>query len=265
MKLRQKLKLTRRRGGIFLAVVLAVAFGVFWLFFRVPEPLLDGVGLGQYLAKPIWGGRDARAIFEGIPKMGQEPVPYLRQKMERNTLLELIIGWRPDLPVRVQAFIPTGGQYNVRRMRAAALLTFAGTNAAKALPTALRILEADESLIVRQNCLSIVANCAPGTDYEDRAVRALLKAVEEPELRSSALFCLGGFTNQWELIVPKLVEGLYQSHSTRLACIKALEKIGAPAVPTLRKAAATEGVHVRPAELVLEKLGVDLEAPKPDE
>ena len=249
MKLRKRYSILASAG---LALLGAVG-GTLWMR-HTPEPRYLGVRFGVFL-DGYWKDREVRKTGrEAVKAMGSSVVPYLLSQMESDPVREFMFRIKPRMPSKIASLFPNQTAYANRRSFAAALLTEAGTNAVGALPRLLEITEA-ESPDYTHNFVRAVGMLAPGTQYEDRARKLLLRVVTETrgdaELRRMSYRFLGMFGGNE--VVPVLIDGL---HDRRMvdACIESLVKIGTNAVPELTNIAARESGHIRPAGLVLEKI-----------
>jgi hypothetical protein len=233
--------------GIILLILLLVPV------FRTAEPEYKGVGLSSYLASN--NARDYGVAIEAAKAIGPAAVSYLTVKIDRQPLLELLIHLLERLPASFQKLLPSQNTYQVRRMRAASVLAEFGTNAVPALPTALEIIETEGPSAPRYSSIVIVGTCGPDTEYEERALQALLRATESPvrEEQKIALTSLGRFTNHLSDVLPVLINGikvpgLYGSAEA------GLKRLGTQAIPTLQELSAKEEGHIRPATAALESL-----------
>lgn len=237
-----------------LVVVVLSGGGVAWLR-HTPEPSYEGVRFSVLLDE-FKNPEMRKVAYKGTKELGAEVVPYLVSQFEDDPLRELAFKIRPKMPDKIASMLPDPKVYRNRRNMAAGLLTEAGTNAVRALPRLLAVTEA-ESPNYTHNCIRAIGMLAPGTEYEERARKLLLKSTVE--LRQARNFMtrpmvydlLGSFPA--DEVVTVLIEGLNE-HRLKNACIQSLVKLGTNAVPELRKVAAMEEGHVRPATLVLEKI-----------
>jgi len=245
----------RRRWVMFVLVVVVVSGGgVAWLR-HTPEPSYEGVRFSVLLDE--WKNREMRRVaYKGTKELGAAAVPYLASQFDDDPLRELAFKIRPKMPDKIASMLPDPNVYRNRRNMAAGLLTEAGTNAVRALPRLLAITEA-ETPNYTHNYIRAIGILAPGTEYEERSRKLLLKVTAEMRLerdlttRRMSYHLLGSFPA--DEVVMVLIEGLNE-HRLKNECIQSLVKLGTNAVPELRKVAALEDGHVRPATLVLEKI-----------
>jgi hypothetical protein len=247
-----------RRRYFFVAAglaLLSVVYATLWLQ-HTPEPRYQGIRFGVFLDE-YWKNREmAKTGREGVKEMGGNVVPYLVSQIEKDPVREIIFTIKPRLPDKISSILPDQRTYRNRRLVAAALLTEAGTNAVRGLPCLLEITEA-EGPDYTHNFIRAIGMLAPGTEYEDRARKLMLRVATESrserdsDTRRMAYHLLGMFGGREA--VPVLIEGLRDRRMVD-ACIESLLKIGPIAVPELTKVAVHESGYVRPAGLVLEKI-----------
>ena len=249
MKLRRRYFILAGAGLALLGAVL----GTLWMR-HTPEPKYLGVRFGVFL-DGYWKDREMRKTGrEAVEAMGSSVVPYLVSQMESDPIREFMFRIKPRMPSKIASLVPNQTAYANRRSFAAALLTEAGTNAVGALPRLLEITEA-ESPDYTHNFIRAIGMLAPGTEYEDRARKLVLRVATEAradaELRRMSYHFLGTFAGNE--VVPVLIDGLRDRRMIN-ACIDSLVKIGTNAAPELTKMAARESGHIRPAGLVLVKI-----------
>ena len=197
-----------------------------------------------------------RTGWQAVREMSNSVVPYLVSQIEHDPLRELMFKIKPSMPAKISSMLPDPKAYARRRSAAAGLLPEAGTNAVRALQVLLEIAEA-EGPEFTHNFIRAIGMLAPGTEYEDRARKVILRVVSEArsdrdsELRRMSYHFLGSFDGN-EVVVA-LIDGLRERRMTGV-CIESLVKIGTNALPELTKAAAHESGYVRPAGLALEKI-----------
>ena len=252
---------TRKIALALLASIGLVLTLSYWRSY-LPEPRHNNIGLNTYLTS---------TNFEYLAYTGYHPsaqlakaldpkaATYLAKQMQPNAVYELAFRLAPKFPSAVQPLFPNKAEYQTRRLRASSILSMMRTNAAPALPTLLSLVEKRDPLI-EHPCLMLVGTLAPGTTYEERALRMLLRLLEQPRPSSAynhrkAIYSvLGNFTIRLDEISSVLVHGL-REYSTVSPCLDSILKIGPPAIPALREAVKSEtNIHVRPAGLALEKI-----------
>jgi len=216
----------------------------------------------------FWNDREkGRMAHEGTKKLGAAVVPYLASQFDDDPLRELAFKIRPRMPDKIAALLPDPKIFRNRRITAAGLITEAGTNGVLALPRLLAITEA-EGPNYTHNFIRAIGSLAPGTKYEERARKLLLKITAEMRherdltTRRMAYYLLGSYPSPEVTTV--LMEGMNE-YGVKNASIQSLVKLGTNVVPQLKEVAAEEEGHVRPATLVLEKIEKQLAENKNNE
>jgi hypothetical protein len=249
------MKVRRRWVMVVLVVVLVSGGGVAWLR-HAPEPSYEGVRFSVLL--DAFGTNDEmrRVAYKGTKELGAAVVPYLASQFDEDPLRELAFKIRPLVPDKIAPLLPDPKVYRNRRNTAAGLLTEAGTNAVRALPRLLARTES-ESPNYTHNFIRAIGMLAPGTEYEERARKLLVKVTVEMRqasdmaTRPMVYSLLGNFPS--DEVVMVLIAGLNE-HRVLSYSIGSLVKLGTNAVSELKKVAAREEGHIRPATLVLEKI-----------
>jgi hypothetical protein len=260
------MKVRRRWVMCVLMAVVMGGTGVAWLR-HTPEPNYEGVRFSVLLDGGIRDHEKWKLAREGTKELGAAVVPYLASQFDNDPLRELAFKVRPKMPNKIATMLPDPKVYRKRRNSAAGLITFAGTNAVRALPGLLALMEA-EAPNYTHNFVRAIGMLAPGTKYEERARKLLLNVTTEMRherdltTRRMAYHLLGSFPSPE--VTTALLEGMNE-HGVKNACIQSLVKLGTNAVPELKKLAEKEEGHVRPATLVLEKIEKQLAANKSNE
>lgn len=251
MKVRRRYSILAGAGLALLGVVVASL----WMR-HTPEPRYDGIRFGMILDE-YWKNREMRKTArQAMKEMGSSIVPYLVSQIESDPMRELMFRIKPSMPAKISSMLPDPTAYANRRSTAAGLLPEAGTNAVRALPLLLKITEA-EGPDFTHNFIRAIGMLAPGTEYEDRARKVILRVVSEARsdrdrgLREMCYHLLGMFDGNE--VVAALIDGLRERRMAG-ACIESLVKVGTNALPELTKVDAHESGYVRPAGLALEKI-----------
>jgi hypothetical protein len=107
----------------------------------------------------------------------------------------------------------------------------------------------------RFNGARMLARLAPGTEFENKAVTALLSLERRSDKNERQYFfhSLSLFTNCANVVVPELLTGI-TNPATFDASVDALRRFGTAAAPALYQMALPETGFIRPAELALEKI-----------
>lgn len=110
----------------------------------------------------------------------------------------------------------------------------------------------------RYNGARMLARLAPGTEFEGKALNALISMQPDgtTDFRGQQFHWLSRFTNSPQLVVPVLLTGI-TNVPTFDASVAGLQRFGAAAVPSLYHMALPETGFIRPAELALEKVDPD--------
>lgn len=226
---------------------------VLWRYHRVPEPKVNGVGLGVYLA-------DSRAesdLQRIASEFGPRAVPYLAQQIRRDRAREQIHKAAARLPFEKDLLAADIKNYNRRRFIALHLLYALHTNALSCLPEILEITENPDDPAF--STALIILRIAPGTEHELRALNALVAAttVSRPNRSSSfernyAYGLLPYFTAHPDVVIPALVSSLHEPGGYKR--IDSVVRFGTNALPALKEAALRETNHIRPATIALERI-----------
>jgi hypothetical protein len=243
-----------------IAALVTVACCVAWMR-HVPEPRYNGIGLGLYLRH---NPRNPQLFMDGreaVRALGASAVPYLVSEIEMNPFMEFLLKIAPSMPAKVASLFPNRNDYLNKRLRAAALLPEAGTNAIYVLPRLLQMAEAEHPNYTH-NLIRAIGMLAPGTVHEDKARTLMIEVVatknsRESELERMSYHFLGVFGGS-EVVRP-LIDGLRRPNMAD-ACMEALKHLGTTAVPELKKAADVETGYYRPATEALQKLQAKLSA-----
>jgi hypothetical protein len=247
---------TKKTSAIILLFIILAAFGS-WFCGRVPEPEYDGKKLGTYLEfKNVWDWEGSRKAVEAL---GPRAVPYLTSvAAKRPTVFELKYkAWYLRNRPKKSTLLPNPFKSEGRRNGAIMLLQDTGTNCIPALPVLIDIVKTERTNGLAHNSLLVLGKFAAGTEFEMDAFNALKAAAQETgqdrDFTRAAYYGLGSFTNQAELAVPILLQGLKDPRIFD-HCAAALQKLGPRALPQLRQAASHETGFIRPAGVVLEKI-----------
>ena len=196
----------KRKRIIIGSVCALLLLGIIFVarFTHIPEPVFEGVQLGIYLSDPQKCDDTVQKKFKAL---GREAVPYLIDQMKPDLLQEIFAKIHPKLPVRVQKAVPDPLIYQSRRITAAMLLSVLHTKAADCLPVAMELLEKKDPA-VKAYCIGLAGLHAPGTVYEERALRFLLAACTytapmDREKTRTAIYWLGrNFRRHKDEIIP---------------------------------------------------------------
>jgi hypothetical protein len=207
--------------GLALIIVIFLVLGA-----GVPEPKCRGVGLSQWLDGTMiaQGRANLRQMLDALDAVDPAAIPWLIQLLEsRENIIERL--------------------YFRLYMRSGSL--------ARRLPMPRHF----RSEGARFNGVRLLSRLAPGTEFENSAVRALLSLEHQGDngFKNMLFYNLGSFTNFPDRIVPVLLTGV-TNPPTFDASVEALKRFGTWASPSLYRMAQSETGHIRPAGLALEKI-----------
>ena len=243
-----------KRLVVFLiTTALALIGAAIWRINRVPEPSLNGVPLGTYLADSRFES-DLQRIASNF---GARAVPYLAQQIQRDRVRELLHKALARVPFQKDFLASDIKNYNRRRFIALHLLYELNTNALSCFPDILDVAENPDDPAFSTALLSL--RIAPGTEHELRALHALIAATATSRPMRSFAFerqyafsILPSFTNHPDVVLPALVASLHEPGGYKR--IDAVLSFGTNAFPALQDLSRRETNHVRPATLALEQL-----------
>ena len=233
-------------GGI---VVLAAL--TLWLN-HVPEPKLNGVGLGHYIDNAAQQVDLARII----PQFGLAAVPYLAKQIEPDPIRELLHRASQKFSIEHDLLRKDWATYQQRRARALSFFYLLGPDGVEAaLPTIITLAERPEDPAF-YSALPFLS-MALGTEHEVRALHALIAALKvKHRSRGYAKPLVYGmlpkFKNHPHIIMPPLIESLHEPGGYKR--IDIVVSFGTNAIPALREATRSETNHVRPATVALERI-----------
>jgi hypothetical protein len=244
-------KLSRRIVTL-LGLVTTIVVVVVW-FGRVPEPRFNGVSLGALLDNsnppllPSGAPSPSNPMVElrdAVKVLGSKAVPYLTRVLEREptSFQQLYAKTFASLPLQIQKVAPQPRDFTQRRARASAALAQTGTNAVAAIPLLIKTATNDVFFGTRHNAVGTLAAIAPGTAFEGAVALAVMSRTNETNqmLREHVYRCLGAFTNEIELVVPTLLDGLRQPRVSEFA-LAGLRRLGTNAMPAIRQKVQHEG------------------------
>ena len=248
MRLNRKLFLSISGG-----IAILAALTLWWN--HVPEPRLNGIGLGHYLDK----APQQADLLSIVPQFGHSAVPYLAKQIEPDPIRELIHNASQKLKFEPAALLKDRIAHHERRARAIYFLTLLGTDAVEAaFPTILTIAERPDDPVF--HIALPLLQLALGTEQEVRALHALIAATRlEREPWSPRKFAkqvayemLPKFKNHPDIIMPPLIDSLHEPGGYKR--IDIVVGFGTNALPALREATRSETNHVRPATIALERI-----------
>lgn len=187
------------------------------------EPMYRGFGLSRWLDGSL--GRTG-AMGQVLRSVGPEALPWLVNKVERSKS------------------ITSGASRSYDR------IWLKSAWAKSWLPNP------GTRWFVEYNSVSLLGRLAPGTSYENRAMRAIMATKEEnnrafDDAKHQALGC---FTNSANSVIPVLVAELTNNTASFDSTIEALQKFGSLVTPSIYPIALKEIGQVRPAEFALQKI-----------
>jgi len=211
--------------AIFGAVILSavIVLGAM-LLSGAREPKYEGIGLSRWADGTMARQRGPMPMLKVLQSVGPEALPWLVEEAGRQGTLRHRL-----YLLYVKVYISSS--------LAQRLLPRPGP---------------DISSTRQENVFGLLARLAPGTSYEERAVRALLAVPPKPPVFETRFRLLGSFTNYPRLVLPALLPGLNHP-STVDAAVSAFERFGTSATPVLYPKALIESGFIRPAELALKK------------
>jgi hypothetical protein len=268
---------------LLMAGALVLLFGA-GFFMRVPEPKYEGVPLGALLdgrgngdpwrahrayetlganavphlisflemGVPLGALLDGRGsenswhAHRAVEKLGAKAVPYLMNVLETEpTRGQKTHEWLyRRIPPRFRKGLPVPQDINLRRIRAAALLSAAESNAIPAIPLLVKVAEEDGDLMTRFYAIETLAKIAPASEHAERAIGAIAEATDHQirEMRQHAYRRLRHFTNNLEKIVPIFLEGLRGSEvKVKDICRVELNALGTNIMPVAHPTVKIEG------------------------
>ena len=242
-----------RKTSLFIAAGIAIVACLTWWLNHVPEPHVNGIGLGHYMANAPNG----RELHSAVEQLGASAVPYLTEQIKTQPLREALRTFTARVRFQPEFLLADWKQYQQRRTLAAYLLVRLGTNAAASLPVALQIAASPEDPIYI-TALTLL-RLAAGTEHESGATHVLLAATllnrpnrSDAYARHIAYDTLPTFTKHPELVIPALVRSLHEPGGFRR--IDTVVRLGTNAVPYLQIAVKNETNHVMPATVALERI-----------
>jgi hypothetical protein len=236
-------------GGI--AIIAALT--LWWR--HVPEPKLNGVGLGHYLDTAPQQADLPRII----PQFGLDAVPYLAKQIEPDPIRELVHRASRKFSLKHDLVRKDWANYQQRRARALSFFYLLGPDGVEAaLPAILTLAERPEDPAF-YSALPFLS-MALGTEHEVRAVHALIAATKvKHQSRAYAKPLVYGILPQFkkhrDIIMPSLIESLHEPGGYKR--IDIVVSFGTNAIPALRQATLSETNHVRPASVALERILAD--------
>jgi hypothetical protein len=241
---------------VFLSISGGVAFiaslTLWWN--HIPEPKLNGVGLGHYLDNAA----KQADVDRIVPQFGLAAVPYLANQIEPDPIRELLRQASQKLKFEPAALQKDWTDYQQRRKCALSFLYLLGPDAVEAaLPAILSVAERPEDPAF-QSVLPYL-RLALGTEHETRALHAVIGMTKLKRQHWShaiakqlAYDMLPRFKNHSGIIMPVLIESLQEPGGYKR--IDIVVRFGTNAIPALRELTATETNHVRPATVALERI-----------
>jgi hypothetical protein len=213
-------------------IVVGVAFGSVALVSLLTvlvsgprQPTYKGVPLSKWL-----DGRRGIEMFDALKSVGPDALPWLVQAAEGNSRIEYVF-YRHYSKLYNSSSI-------VRRL----------------LPKPGR----DLSSVAHYNTLSLLSRLAPGTEYEERALSAIMRPrlprlqKLRPGILEVRCGLLAQFTNHPAKVLPILLLALTNAGTVDSA-VSAFQRFGTSATPVLYPRALSETGFIRPAELALKK------------
>lgn len=223
----------------------AVIFGVgAWL--HVPEPVHNGMALGEFLDATAASRNFHQDGEEAMTALGPKAVRYLVKVLENEPTRpqEVWAALYPKAPEWVKSNVPPPrNNYNTRRARAAAMLGWSpDSNAVSAVPLLCRLAKEDAFFGTRHNSIGALGILGPRSKDAEMAIDAIIKGMNDSneEARKMAYAGLGGFTNQMEKVVWALLPSLRREEYRTFSLIS-LKKLGTNAMPVVRAKVTVEG------------------------
>ena len=226
-----------------LSAVAAIIGSVLWL--RVPEPVHNGVRLGELLeakGSAVNLHQDGKAM---VIALGPKAVRYLTNVLEneppptQRTWAKIY----PRVPSWLRKNVPAPKNYSMRRARAAVLLGWSPhPDAVNAVPLLCRVAREDDFFGTRNNAMVALSILGPQSKDAEMAIDAIIKGTSdsEPEVRKHAYGFLGAFTNHLEKVVTVLLPAL-RVPDYRAVSLNSLKTLGTNAMPVVRAKVTVEG------------------------